>query len=199
MLLYIDSNLQLMYNNIDFNFGKVNHMKKLLLILNSILLIAVTCACTSNASPSVNDIPTASPDALPSADVSPTPSDEDKFAQTKRVTHYMDFSDTTGKIINNKLKNMAKAVENNCVEDTNIRLAKKKDPNQNNKIGVRGVWYNKNTDRYVAYISFQKKKRIIGRYKTLEEAKYARKRAEKERDAVLEDIIDNLKQTDLEV
>ena len=106
MLLYIDSNLQLMYNNIDFNFGKVNHMKKLLLILNSILLIAVTCACTSNASPSVNDIPTASPDALPSADVSPTPSDEDKFAQTKRVTHYMDFSDTTGKIINNKLKNM---------------------------------------------------------------------------------------------
>ena len=100
---------------------------------------------------------------------------------------------------NNKLKNMAKAVKNNCVEDTNIRLAKKKDPNQNNKIGVRGVWYNKNTDRYVAYISFQKKKRIIGRYKTLEEAKCARKQAEKERDAVLEDIIDNLKQTDLEV
>ena len=47
MLLYIDSNLQLMYNNIDFNFGKVNHMKKLLLIL-IVLLTCLGCSTGHN-------------------------------------------------------------------------------------------------------------------------------------------------------
>ena len=91
----------------------------------------------------------------------------------------------------NRIKNLENAVEKNCVEDTNIILSRKKDANQNNKLGVRGVWYDKNINKYVAYISFQKKKRIIGRYKTLEEAKHARKQAEKERDALLDEIIKN--------
>lgn len=46
--------------------------------------------------------------------------------------------------------------------------------------GVKGVSYNRKMQKYVAYIGFQGKNKILGYFKTLEEAATARKQAEEE-------------------
>ena len=74
-------------------------MKKLSLILSSIFL---TTACACSALPS----PSSEPSNAPAPSISPTPGLADRIAEYKRVTHYIDYSDETGKIINNKIKNM---------------------------------------------------------------------------------------------
>lgn len=50
-------------------------------------------------------------------------------------------------------------------------------PNRNNKIGVRGVCFDKNRKKYMSYIEFNGKKQFLGRFNTLEEATNARKEA----------------------
>ena len=96
----------------------------------------------------------------------------------------------------NRQKIVSNFREKNYVENTNVKLCQKKKPNANNKLGVKGVWFDKNTQKYIAYISFQKKNRVIGRYKTLEEAKFAREKAVEERDILLEEIVSDIDKVD---
>jgi hypothetical protein len=51
---------------------------------------------------------------------------------------------------------------------------------KNNKSGVTGVFWNNKKLRWVANISFKGKQRYLGSFKNLEEAVYARRKAEKE-------------------
>lgn len=52
-------------------------------------------------------------------------------------------------------------------------------PNKNNKSGVKGVYWNKSENRWIAKIGLRGKTITIGRYKSLEEAAAARRDAEK--------------------
>lgn len=49
-----------------------------------------------------------------------------------------------------------------------------------NGVGRKGVSLRKDTGKYVAYISINKKRKVLGNYNTLEEATMARRNAEKE-------------------
>ena len=70
------------------------------------------------------------------------------------------------------------------IEHTYLNLVEKDTPYKNNKTGVRGVCMVGGL--YRAYICFNGKQRSLGKYKTLEQAKSARKAAEEENKAELE-------------
>jgi len=53
-------------------------------------------------------------------------------------------------------------------------------PRNDNTTGVRGISLRKDTGKYVAYISVNKKRKVLGNFETLEEAIVARNAAEKE-------------------
>lgn len=74
------------------------------------------------------------------------------------------------------------------VAGTHTGNAKRIAPNKNNKLGVRGVWYDQIRGVYVAYISFMGKRRTIGKYKKLEDAIEARLKAVEERDRALKEL-----------
>jgi len=92
----------------------------------------------------------------------------------------------------NQLKNVTAYHEKNRTFGTNVELCSKTEPNVNNKLGIRGVWYNKKANRYVAYISFKGKQKVVGRFAKLDDAVDARKRAVRERDNLLQDIKEEL-------
>ena len=62
-------------------------------------------------------------------------------------------------------------------DGTNVGTISRTESNKNSVTGVRGVCMFKG--KYIAQISFQKKKRWLGTFETLEEAKEAREKAEK--------------------
>lgn len=66
------------------------------------------------------------------------------------------------------------------VEQTNLSAIASDKPGKANTSGVKGVSYNRNLQKYVAYIGFQGKNKILGYFKTIEEAAAARKEAEEE-------------------
>lgn len=54
-----------------------------------------------------------------------------------------------------------------------------KNPRANNSTGYTGVWFNQKTERYEAYINFQKKRYRLGQYKDINDAIRIRQEAEK--------------------
>lgn len=66
------------------------------------------------------------------------------------------------------------------VEQTNLSAIASDKLGKANTSGVKGVSYNRKMQKYVAYIGFQGKNKILGYFKTLEEAATARKQAEEE-------------------
>lgn len=79
-----------------------------------------------------------------------------------------------------KSKASAKNAKAMSFEGGNIHLIKKIEPNVNNKLGVKGVSYDKKRDKYVAQIAYKKKHYSLGRFDTLEEAKVAYDKKKKE-------------------
>ena len=53
-------------------------------------------------------------------------------------------------------------------------------PKKNNKLGVKGVYFDRNRNKYSAHIMYQGKRYGLGRYDTIEEATEARREAEEE-------------------
>lgn len=66
------------------------------------------------------------------------------------------------------------------VEQTNLSAIASDKVGKANTSGVKGVSYNQKMQKYVAYIGFQGENKILGYFKTLEEAATARKQAEEE-------------------
>lgn len=75
---------------------------------------------------------------------------------------------------------MSKLHSRQLVNNTNIDLILKKDPNKNNKTGVRGVHWCQSKKRWIATLNFQKRLLLNKTCKTKEEAIQARKKAEEE-------------------
>ncbi len=61
---------------------------------------------------------------------------------------------------------------------TNIGLITKTEPNKNNKLGIRGVYWHAQKMKYVAYIHFKRKTYRLGYFEDLDNAIEARKAAE---------------------
>jgi AP2 domain len=80
-----------------------------------------------------------------------------------------------------KSRSIAKSITS---DGGNKYLLKKESAYSNNKLGVKGVSYDKGRNKYVAQITYKKKNYHIGRYDTIEEAKtaYDKKRSELLRD-----------------
>lgn len=62
----------------------------------------------------------------------------------------------------------------------NLSLIKKETAYSTNKLGVKGVSYDKRRGKYVAQLSYKKKYYYLGRHDTIEEAKKAYDRKRKE-------------------
>lgn len=58
-------------------------------------------------------------------------------------------------------------------------ILKRKDAFANNKLGIKGIWYNHKKNHYVAYISFKNKKYTLLRSQDLQKCIDARNEAEK--------------------
>jgi hypothetical protein len=65
------------------------------------------------------------------------------------------------------------------IKDTCVERIKSKNPNKNNKCGVRGIFWNTEKKLWEAKITFQKKAYNLGRFKTKTEATKKRREAEK--------------------
>lgn len=81
--------------------------------------------------------------------------------------------------------------ERYVIGGTNIAVSRKKEPNKNNKTGVRGVCFDKSRGLYIASITIKRKQRTLGRFAKLEDAIKARKKAEEERDKILDELEEN--------
>lgn len=77
-----------------------------------------------------------------------------------------------GNILNNRFDNLRLVTHSQNMMNTKVR--------SDNSTGVKGVYFNKARGYYVAQITVNKKKRSIGRYKDLEEAKVAISKAREE-------------------
>ncbi len=76
---------------------------------------------------------------------------------------------------------------------TQLELVKSKKLWKTNKTGVKGVYQEKKTGKYIASITFQGERQILGRFLYLEDAKAARARAEEERDQKLNQLLSQAK------
>ena len=63
-------------------------------------------------------------------------------------------------------------------DNTNIKMISKEKPQKNNKSGKTGVCWDKDLQKWRAYITFQGKRYKLGAYKNKEDAIQARKEAE---------------------
>ena len=77
-------------------------------------------------------------------------------------------------------QNISKVTE----DGGNLSLIKKESAYSTNKLGVKGVSYDKRRGKYVAQLSYKKKHYHLGRYDTVEEAKKA---YDKKRNELLEE------------
>ena len=72
-------------------------------------------------------------------------------------------------------------VEGTCIESIRSRKV-----SASNKSGVRGVYFNQRSGRWIAQITFQGHTRYLGSFESLEEAAQARKKAE----AIFDDFLE---------
>lgn len=69
-------------------------------------------------------------------------------------------------------------LEKNIVDNTNLSVITKNEPNSLNTSGHKGVRWDKERGCWYTYITFQKKTHFLGRYNNKEDAVKARKEAE---------------------
>jgi hypothetical protein len=74
---------------------------------------------------------------------------------------------------NEKLKEM-------MIDDTNISIIRKKEPNKNNTTGIRGVSWCASKQKYIATITFKKKRYYLCSSTDIDVCKNARKEAEEQ-------------------
>ena len=72
-------------------------------------------------------------------------------------------------------------VEGTCIESIRSRKV-----SASNKSGIRGVYFNRRSGRWIAQITFQGHTRYLGSFESLEEAAQARKKAE----AIFDDFLE---------
>lgn len=89
-----------------------------------------------------------------------------------------EVSSATGKRV--LLKNSERRLAENRKYNTNFQIIERKTPNKRNKSGTKGVWFDPSRGAYEAYISLHRKRILLGRFKTIDEAIKARSRAEEE-------------------
>lgn len=77
-------------------------------------------------------------------------------------------------------KNAEEQMAINRALKTNIQVIKTKTPPVNNKSGCKGVRWDESRQRWAAYITVHGKRKYLGRYTSLENAKKARQNAEEE-------------------
>ena len=80
----------------------------------------------------------------------------------------------------NKSEKSRKNISKVTKDGGNLSLIKKETAYSTNKLGVKGVSYDKRRGKYVAQLSYKKKHYHLGRYDTIEEAKKAYDRKRKE-------------------
>ena len=80
--------------------------------------------------------------------------------------------------INRKEQN--KKLRDMILEDTNVALIRKKEPNKNTTTGIRGVSWCTSKQKYIATITFQKKQYYLCSSTDIEICKEARNEAEKQ-------------------
>lgn len=94
----------------------------------------------------------------------------------------------------NSLKNIAKATEvhlkEHIIEGTNIQVIATDKPMAHNTSGVKGVKWDKEREKWIAEIIFQKQHYYLGRYDNKEDAVKARKEAE---DKLHKEFLKNMK------
>ena len=78
-------------------------------------------------------------------------------------------------------RNTRHFVEGTCIESIRSRKV-----SASNKSGVRGVYFNQRSGRWIAQITFQGHTRYLGSFESLEEAAQARKKAE----AIFDDFLE---------
>lgn len=78
------------------------------------------------------------------------------------------------------LENSEQRLATNRKYNTNFQIIESKQPNNRNKSGTKGVWFDASRGVYETYISLHRKRILLGRFKTLAEAVKARSRAEEE-------------------
>ncbi len=71
-------------------------------------------------------------------------------------------------------------LQKNVVRGANLSYLTKDSVGKANKSGVKGVTWDKNRNKWMAHIMISRKRKMIGRFDTLEEAIEARKKAENE-------------------
>lgn len=82
--------------------------------------------------------------------------------------------------INGKPKGFIPLQEDVHKHKTNIQFKDYTKPPSNNKSGYPGVWFDKKTNKYQAYITFKKKRYYLGYYSDIDEAISIRKNAEQQ-------------------
>ena len=78
------------------------------------------------------------------------------------------------------------------VGGTQLELIRSKKVWKTNKTGVKGVYQEAKTGKYIAHLTFQGNRKILGRFDCLEDARMAREAAEQERDQKLQLILQNM-------
>ena len=78
-------------------------------------------------------------------------------------------------------RNTRHFVEGTCIESIRSRKV-----SASNKSGIRGVYFNRRSGRWIAQITFQGHTRYLGSFESLEEAAQARKKAE----AIFDDFLE---------
>ena len=95
------------------------------------------------------------------------------LAHVKRNTK-MGYMCSCGKhTTKNKSKKSAENIGKVTENGGNLSLIKRENAYKTNKLGVKGVSYDKTKNKYVAQIAYKKKHYYLGRYDTVEEAKRA--------------------------
>lgn len=74
--------------------------------------------------------------------------------------------------------NKEKYLKKYQIKNTNVALLNSK-LSKANKSGYKGVWYNKRINKYESYITFKKHRYHLGKYRDINDAIEARKKAEK--------------------
>lgn len=80
--------------------------------------------------------------------------------------------------LNSILKNSKKQIERNIDNNTNIQVISSNNPPKNNTSGVKGVSWNKEKEKWEAYIGIHNKRIRLGRFNTKAEAMKERLKAE---------------------
>lgn len=91
----------------------------------------------------------------------------------------------------NKSKKSAENIRKVTEDGGNLCLIKREQAYKTNKLGVKGVSYDKARNKYVAQIAYKKKSYHLGRYDTIEEAKRAYEEKKRELLEQEEKNIDN--------